>query len=178
MTSLALPIPRPRAVTVVGVIGFALALAAASQVAIPLPFTPVPITLQPMVVVLAGLWLGPVAAATSMALFIVAGAMGLPVFQPFGTPGMLRLLGPTGGYLLAYPVAAALTGKLSLNAVGFWDRFRAAAWGMVVIYIGGLAQLTLLTGDIGKAFWLGIAPFVLLDIFKAAVAAMVPPRRI
>ena len=178
MTSMALPLPRPRAVTVVGIVGFALALAAASQVSIPLPFTPVPITLQPMVVVLAGLWLGPVAAATSMALFIVAGVMGLPVFQPFGAPGMARLLGPTGGYLLAYPVAAALTGKIALNAADYWDRFRAACWGMVVIYLGGLAQLIVYTGDIRQAMFFGVAPFVLLDFIKAAIAAAVPPKRI
>jgi len=178
MTSAALPIPRPRAVTVVGVIGFAIALAAASRVAFPLPFTPVPITLQPLVVVLAGLWLGPVAGAASMVLYVIAGASGLPVFQPFGAPGILRLLGPTGGYLLAYPVAAALTGRLALGAAGYWDRFRAAAWGMVMIYLGGLAQLTLLTGDVGSAMWLGLVPFVLFDILKAALAAAVPPRRI
>lgn len=178
MTSLALPILRPRAVTVVGVIGFAIALAAASQVAIPLPGTPVPITLQPMVVILAGLWLGPVAAATSMALYILAGAAGLPVFTPFGAPGILRLLGPTGGYLLAYPVAAALTGRMAFKATDYWGRFRAAASGMAVIYLGGLAQLTLLTGDFGSAMWLGVAPFVLFDVVKAAIAAAVPPRRI
>lgn len=178
MTSLALPALRPRAVTVVGVIGFAIALAAASQVSIPLPGTPVPLTLQPMLVVLAGLWLGPSAAATSMALYLLAGCAGLPVFTPFGAPGILRLLGPTGGYLLAYPVAAALSGKLALNAADYQDRFRAAAWGMVVIYLGGVAQLTLLTGDLGSAMWLGLAPFVLLDFVKAGIAAAVAPRRI
>ena len=178
MTSMALSIPRPRAVTVIGVIGFALALAAASQVSIPLPFTPVPITLQPMIVVLAGIMLGPIAGATSMALFIVGGALGLPVFAPFGAPGLARLLGPTGGYLLAYPMAAALTGRLSLEGGDYWDRFRAAAWGMVVIYIGGLAQLTVITGDVRSAMFMGVAPFVLLDFIKAAIAAAVPPRRI
>lgn len=177
MTSVALTIPRPRAVTIIGVIGFALATAAASQISFPIPGTPVPFTLQPMLVVLAGLWLGPVAGAASMALYVTAGALGLPVFTPFGAPGILRLLGPTGGYLLAYPVAAALTGRKALEASDYWDRFRAAAWGMAVIYLGGLAQLTVLTGDLGSAVWLGIAPFVLADFLKAALAAVVPPRR-
>src|SRR5687768_10073277 len=97
---------RRRGLSLVGIAGFAVALAAASQVSIPLPNTPVPITLQPLVVVLAGLWLGPVAGAASMITFLLAGAAGLPVFSPIGAPGLARLLGPTGGYLLAYPVAA------------------------------------------------------------------------
>src|SRR5687768_10471551 len=96
----------------IGAIAFALVLAAASQVAIPLPGTPVPITLQPLVVVLAGLVLGPGAAAASMAMYLVAGAVGLPVFAPIGAPGIGRLFGPTGGYLLAYPAAAVVAGLL------------------------------------------------------------------
>src|SRR5918996_842235 len=114
MSTLSPSIARSRDVriTIVGVVGFALALAAASQVAIPLPFTPVPITLQPMIVVLAGLMLGPVAGVASMVLYLAAGAVGLPVFAPIGAPGIARFFGPTGGYLLAYPVAAAVTGWL------------------------------------------------------------------
>src|SRR5918999_4855443 len=81
----------------IGAIAFAILLAAASQVAIPLPGTPVPITLQPLIVVLSGLVLGPAAAAASMAIYLVAGAAGLPVFAPVGAPGISRLLGPTGG---------------------------------------------------------------------------------
>ena len=175
---MSLTVDRPRALTIVGVIGFAIALAAASQVAIPIPGTPVPMTLQPLIVVLAGLWLGPLAGAASMALYLIAGILGLPVFQPFGAPGLARLVGPTGGYLLAYPVAAALTGKIALDAADYWDRFRAAAWGMVMIYLGGLAQMTVYTGDIRSATLLGIAPFVLADLVKAAIAAAVPPRRL
>ena len=96
-----------------GVLGFAAAVAAASQIAIPLPLTPVPLTLQPMLVVLAGMLLGPVAGAASMALYLAAGAAGLPVFTPIGAPGIARFFGPTGGYLLAYPAAAWVAGALS-----------------------------------------------------------------
>ena len=102
---------RESRVKIVGIVGFAIALAAASQVAIPLPFTPVPITLQPLVVVLAGLMLGPVAGAASMLLYLAAGAAGLPVFAPIGAPGIARFLGPTGGYLIAYPAAAFVAAK-------------------------------------------------------------------
>src|SRR5687768_17032662 len=97
----------------VGVLGFAVALAAASQIAIPVPGTPVPFTLQPLVVVLAGLWLGPAAALTSMVLYVAMGALGLPVFAPMGAPGIARLLGPTGGYILAYPAAAWIVATIA-----------------------------------------------------------------
>lgn len=168
---------RSRALSVVGIVGFAVALAAASQVSIPLPNTPVPITLQPLVVVLAGLWLGPMAGATSMVLFLAAGAAGLPVFAPMGAPGLARLLGPTGGYLLAYPVAAFLAGTLAPAGARFVRRFGAATAGMVAIYLGGFAQLVAITGSLETAAVLGVLPFAALDIVKALVAAVIPPRR-
>lgn len=160
---------------VIGVIGFAVALAVASQAAIPLPGTPVPLTLTPLVVVLAGLWLGPRAAATSMALYLAAGAIGLPVFAPMGAPGLLRLLGPTGGYLVAYPFAAFVAGWLGERSTSVLGRVGAAAVGMLAIYVGGLAQLTLLTGSLGRAALLGALPFAALDAVKAVVAALVSP---
>src|SRR5688572_15461995 len=86
--------------------------AAAAQVSVPLPFTPVPFTFQPMVVLLAGLTLGSRFGSASQLLYLAAGIAGLPVFAASVTlpPGALRLLGPTGGYLLAYPLAAFVTG--------------------------------------------------------------------
>jgi biotin transport system substrate-specific component len=163
--------------TIIGVIGFAVALAAASQVAIPVPGTPVPITLQPLLVVLAGLWLGPVAGAASMVLYLLAGAAGLPVFAPIGAPGVARLLGPTGGYLIAYPVAAFVAGWLGLRAAGLPARVGAAAAGILVMYVGGLAQLAILTGSLTTAAVTGVLPFVALDAVKAIVAGLLAPRR-
>lgn len=171
MKSIALP--QDRSVAALGVVGFAAALAAASQVAIPLPFTPVPITLTPLLVVLAGMMLGPVLGAASMALFLLVGAMGLPVFAPMGAPGMMRLIGPTGGYLLAYPVAAYVAGMLALRARGFTGRSLAAGAGVLVLYIGGLAQLSVLTGSLTRAALWGVAPFVALDAVKSLIAAAV-----
>lgn len=166
------------ALTVTGIIGFAAAVAAASQIAIPLPWTPVPITLQPMLVVLAGMWLGPVAGAASMALYLAAGASGLPVFTPIGAPGIARFLGPTGGYLIAYPAAAFIAGMLAAHARSFATRWVAAIAGIAVIYFGGIAQLSLLTGSVAHAIQIGIAPFALLDVAKAFVAAAISgPRR-
>jgi biotin transport system substrate-specific component len=166
---------RPARVTLAGVFGFALALAAASQVAIPLPGTPVPISLQPLVVVLAGFWLGPAAGAASMALYLAVGALGLPIFAPGGLPGAARLLGPTGGYLLAYPFAAWVAGSLRRVASSFTARALAAAAAIAVIYAGGLAQLAILTGSVGSAVTLGVLPFVGLDLVKSVLAAALAP---
>jgi biotin transport system substrate-specific component len=83
-----------------------------AQVAIPLPWTPVPVTGQTFGVMLVAVLLGPHRAAIALALYLLEGAAGLPVFQPFGAPGALRLLGPTAGYLLSYPLAAFLIGWL------------------------------------------------------------------
>jgi biotin transport system substrate-specific component len=166
-------------VTAVGVVGFAAAVALAAQVAIPLPGTPVPLTLQPMLVVLAGLWLGPAAGAASMALYLAAGAVGLPAFTPIGAPGIARLLGPTGGYLIAYPFAAFVAGWLARRGAPSLARnVLAAVAGMVVVHVGGLAQLTVLSGSVQHAAVLGTLPFAALDLAKAFVAALLAPRRV
>lgn len=163
---------------VLGVAGFALALAAASQVAIPLPGTPVPLTLQPMIVVLAGMMLGPVLGATSMLLYLAAGAAGLPVFSPFGAPGVLRLLGPTGGFLFAFPVAAFVAGFVARKAPSLLGRWLAACAGIAVLFVGGLTQLTILTGSVAAAIAQGISPFAAFDFLKAFVAALIArPRK-
>lgn len=162
-----------RRLTAIGVFGFAAAVAAASQIAIPLPFTPVPLTLQPMLVILAGMMLGPVAGAASMTLYLVAGAVGLPVFTPLGAPGIARFLGPTGGYLIAYPLAAWVAGTLFRRASSLSTRWLSGVAGIAVIYIGGVAQLTLLNGDVARAFAMGVTPFAVLDLVKAFVAAVI-----
>jgi biotin transport system substrate-specific component len=167
---------RPSRVVALGVVGFAIALALASQVAVPIPGTPVPITLQPLVVVLAGMWLGPVAGAASMVLYLCAGAAGLPVFSPFGAPGIARFVGPTGGYLFAYPVAAFVAGALALRSSTLLGRWVAALAGTTVLLLGGLAQLTILSGSLAHALPLAIHPFVPLDAVKALVAALLVPR--
>ena len=162
--------------TVVKVAGFAVAVAVAAQVAIPLPGTPVPITLQPLLVVLAGLWLGPRAAVASMLLYLSAGAMGLPVWTPLGVPGVARLLGPTGGYLLSYPLAALTASLLSRRSSSYPRRVVAALAAMAVIYAGGLAQLTVITGTVARAALFGAAPFVALDLVKCLIAGGLAPR--
>src|SRR3954470_19100342 len=153
---------RSRNVAIIGIVGFAAAVAAASQIAIPLPGTPVPVTLQPMLVILAGMLLGPVAGASSMLLYLAAGALGLPVFTPVGAPGLARFFGPTGGYLIAYPVAAFAAGAIARRAPSFTTKWLAGIAGIAVIYLGGIAQLSLLSGGVVRAVQLGVTPFAAL----------------
>jgi biotin transport system substrate-specific component len=168
---------RDRRLTVVGVVGFAVAMAAASQVAIPIPGTAVPMSLSPLAVVLAGLWLGPRAGAASMLLYLAAGAAGLPVFAPVGAPGFLRLLGPTGGYLLAYPLSAYVTGVVARRYPAFGGRVLAAALGIAVMHLGGIAQLTILTGSVTSAVLLGSLPFLGMDLVKSLIAGVLSRGR-
>ena len=147
-------------------------VALSAQVAIPVPFSPVPMTLQPLAVLLVGGLFGATAGAGALVLYLVAGAFGLPVFAPVGVPGLARLLGPTGGFLLAMPVAAAVVGRLAER--GRLGRcLLATLLGMAVLYFGGWAQLTLLTGDAARATQLGVLPFLPQDLLKVVIAALV-----
>ena len=177
MTATASRFPlSPSRTALLAIVGFAAAVAAASQIAIPLPWTPVPITLQPMLVILAGMCLGPLAGAASMLLYLAAGAAGLPVFTPMGAPGIARFFGPTGGYLLAYPAAAYVCGVLARRTTSLGGRWVAGVAGIAVIFFGGITQLTLLNGSVVRAVQLGVTPFAALDLVKAFVAAAVSSR--
>ena len=177
MTTFALAARSPRT-RVLGIVVAAGALALSAQLAFPLPGTPVPFTLTPFVVVLSGLLLGPADAAMAMVLYLVAGAAGLPVFAPMGAPGLARLIGPTGGYLLAYPIAAAVAGRLGAGRPSLGTRVLAALAGMLVIHLGGLAQLAILTGSLASAALVGVLPFAAADAVKAVAAALISgPRR-
>jgi biotin transport system substrate-specific component len=179
MTTISAPsITQDKRLALMGVAGFTLALSAAAQVAIPIPGTPVPVTLQPMVVVLAGLMLGPALGASSMFLYLALGAIGLPVFAPVGAPGVARLFGPTGGYLIAFPFAAFAAGYVARRFPKFMGRWAAAMLGMVVIFVGGISQLAILTGSAAQAIAFGVTPFAAFDILKALVAAAIARPRV
>jgi biotin transport system substrate-specific component len=179
MTTISAPsITQDKRLALMGVAGFTLALSAAAQVAIPIPGTPVPVTLQPMVVVLAGLMLGPALGASSMFLYLALGAIGLPVFAPVGAPGVARLFGPTGGYLIAFPFAAFAAGYVARRFPKFLGRWAAAMLGMVVIFVGGISQLAILTGSAAQAIAFGVTPFAAFDILKALVAAAIARPRV
>jgi biotin transport system substrate-specific component len=177
-TQFAVPLTQDRRYAIIGVLGFVIALAAASQAAIPVPGTPVPITLQPMVVVLAGMMLGPMTGAASMVLYLALGAIGLPVFAPIGVPGMARLFGPTGGYLIAYPAAAYVAGFVAQRVTSLTGRSFAATVGIATLYLGGVAQLAILSGSVRGAVALGLTPFAMFDVVKAFLAALVARPRV
>ena len=155
--------------------------AAAAQFTTTVPFTAVPFTLTPIAVLLTGAVLGSRLGALSQVMYVTAGAFGLAVFSPSATlpPGALRLLGPTGGYLMAYPIAAFVTGWLAEHG---WDRryvtsFAAMLSGLVVIYLGGVSWLAAtFVPSPGAAITAGLAPFAVLDVLKVAAAAMILPQ--
>ena len=160
----------------IAVLGGALLVALAAQVALPLPGTPVPFTLQVPAVLLVGAWLGPAMGAASLALYLALGAAGLPVFAAGGVAGAARLFGPTGGYLLAYPAAAALVGQL-VGSGRSWLRLSTALLaGLALIYLGGVSQLAVLTGDLGRAVQLGSLPFLPFDLVKLLLLGLVLRR--
>ena len=154
----------------IGIAVGALAVAAAAQVAIPVPFSPVPMTLQPLAVLAVGGVLGAAGGAAALATYLALGILGLPVFAG-GSAGLVHLMGPTGGYLLAFPVAAAVTGALAGRSAGILRMLLACAVGMVVIHSGGVAQLALLSGNPAAAFQVGFVPFFTGDLLKVGLAA-------
>jgi len=158
--------------TVAVLLGTAL-VAAAAQVAMPLPGTPVPLTLQPLAVLIVGGLLGPWLGASSLILYLALGAAGVPVFTPVGLPGVARLIGPTGGYLLAYPLAAYAVGRLAGDGARLGRIALAALLGIVLIHLGGLAQLLVLTGSLSRAAQFGTLPFLLGDSVKLILAVLI-----
>jgi biotin transport system substrate-specific component len=163
--------------------------AAAAQISVPLPFTPVPFTFQPMVVLLGAAALGSRLGCAAQIVYVALGAAGLPVFAASAVlpQGVLRLLGPTGGYLLSYPLAAFVTGALAERG---WDRryltaVLAMAAGLAMVFAGGVAWLALLARPVGpqaagavgfdRAIATGLLPFVPADLLKLALAAGILP---
>jgi len=156
--------------------------AIAAQVSIHLPFTPVPFTLQPMVVLLGAMVLGARLGAASQVLYLALGIAGMPVFaaSPLLPQGAARLFGPSGGYLMSYPLAAFVTGSLAER--GFDRRYLTAiigmAAGLAVVYAGGTSWLSIASPQargLSTAFAAGVAPFIVSDVLKLIVAAGVMP---
>jgi len=157
----------------------ALIIALSAQVVMPVPFSPVPMTLQPLAVLAVGGLLGGTAGLAALVLYIGLGLAGLPVFAGGGS-GLLRLIGPTGGYLMAFPVAAWATGALVSPALALGGRtgtgavlrvLLACALAIVIIHVGGVAQLAVLGLDPSTAFRVGFIPFLTGDLLKVGLAA-------
>ena len=169
---------RPIGARVAATLAGAILVAIAAQFALPLPGTPVPFTFSPLAVLVVGALLGPRLGAASLIAYLAMGAAGLPVFAPLGAPGLARLFGPTGGYLLAYPLAAAFAGwalhraerPTLLVALG------ACLGAMTIIFAGCLSQLLIITGNLTAAFAAGLLPFVLADLAKVVLASLIAHR--
>lgn len=146
-------------------------VALSAQVAIPVPGSPVPMTLQGLAVLLVGGLFGSAIGAGAMVLYLTAGAFGAPVFSA-GHAGLPWLFGPTGGYLLSFPLAAAAVGRIAERGQ-FFRCLVASLTGMAIIHIGGWAQLALLTSTGSRALLLGVTPFLAQDLLKVVLAAVV-----
>ena len=166
-----------------GAVAFVTALtAAAAQISVPLPFTPVPFTFQPMVVLLGAMALGSRLGATSQVLYLTLGVLGVPVFAASPLPqGIARLIGPTGGYLMAYPAAAFVAGWLAERGLDrrYLTSVVAMSCGLAIVFASGVGWLALYVNPgrgIGGALAAGLYPFIIKDLVKVLLAAAVMPR--
>jgi biotin transport system substrate-specific component len=161
------------------VIAASLFVALCARVSVPLPFTPVPLTLQNFGVLAVGLLLGSRRGFAALALYLLEGAIGLPVFSPslvLGV-GIARLLGPTGGFLLAYPLVAFVAGYIyehTSRRFG-WAAVSAVA-AELVLFASGLGWLAVLTHSVSLALKFGLYWFVFAEVIKVLMAAGVAAR--
>jgi len=159
------------------VVGASLFVALCAQVTIPLPMTPVPLTVQNLGVLMVGLLLGSRRGFAAMVLYLIEGAAGLPVFSPVGAVGVARLLGPTGGFLVAYPFVAFAAGYIfERGAKSFVRAVSAGIAAEILLFAGGLAWLYALTHSLAKAAYLGLYWFVAAEILKVMFAAAIAVR--
>jgi biotin transport system substrate-specific component len=169
------PIPAPRVAwnTVLSVVSATVLVAICAHIAVPLGFTPVPVTMQTFAVLLLGLLFGPGPAFACLALYLMEGAVGLPVFSPHGPGGMAQMLGPTGGYLLSYPFAAALASVLYRRGRrSFAAAITASGIASILILAAGASWLGLLThSKFSVVFAQSVAPFLPGDAVKILAAA-------
>jgi len=160
------------------VIAASLFVALCARVTMPLPFTPVPLTLQNFGVLAVGLLLGSRRGFAALALYLVEGAFGMPVFSPsILGGGIAQLLGPTGGFLMAYPLVAFVAGYLyehSSRRFG-WAALSGLA-AEVVLFAGGLSWLAVLTHSVSVAIRYGLYWFVFAEVIKVLMAAAVAAR--
>lgn len=160
------------------VITASLFVALCARATVPLPFTPVPLTLQNFGVLAVGLLLGSRRGFAALSLYLVEGAFGMPVFSPsILGGGIAQILGPTGGFLMAYPLVAFVAGWIyehSSRRFG-WAALSAVA-AELVLFAGGLSWLAVLTHSVSLAIKLGLYWFVFAEVIKVLMAASVATR--
>ena len=178
---------QPRSLEIAKQVAIAIAaslfVALCARVTVPLPFTPVPLTLQNFGVLAVGLLLGSRRGFAALALYLVEGAFGLPVFSPSSIlgGGIAHILGPTGGFLMAYPLVAFVAGWVYEQ--GSREGSRRFGWAVLssvaaelVLFAGGLSWLAVLTHSVSLAIKFGLYWFVFAEVIKVLMAAGVATR--
>jgi biotin transport system substrate-specific component len=168
--------PRSRtvdaALQIALIAGASLFVAICARLSLPIPGTPVPLTLQNFAVLLVGLSLGSRRGFLALALYLAEGAAGLPVFSPFGAAGILRLVGPTGGYLIAYPFVAGLAGYIyQRGKQTFFSAAVAGIAGELLLFACGISWLFILTHSLARALSFGLYWFIFAEVIKVMLAA-------
>jgi len=154
------------------VVSASLFVALCARITVPLPFTPVPLTLQNLGVLLVGLTLGSRRGFAALVLYLVEGALGIPVFSSAGQGGVTQLLGATGGFLLAYPFVAGLAGWImDRGEASFARAVAAGVLAELVLFAGGLSWLAVLTHSFAQALRFGLYWFVFAEVIKVMLAA-------
>ncbi len=160
------------------VVGASLFVALCARITIPLmPLTPVPLTVQNLAVLLVGLLLGSRRGFAALALYLVEGAVGLPVFNPTGPGGFAQLLGPTGGFLMVYPFVAFLAGYIfDRGAKSFLRAAIAGVLAEILLFAGGLTWLYVFTHSLARAAYLGLYWFIAAEVIKVMFAGAIAVR--
>jgi len=154
------------------VVAASLFVAVCARFSLPIPGTPVPLSLQNFAVLLVGLSLGSRRGFIVLALYLAEGAAGLPVFSPVGAPGILRFAGPTAGYLIAYPLVAALAGYIFERGKQTFARaISAALLGELLLFACGVSWLYVLTHSLSRAIAFGLYWFIFAEVMKVMFAA-------
>ena len=177
--SVALAQPSARLHPVLLVVSASLFVALCAHISVPLPFSPVPFTMQDLAVLLVGLALGPTLGCAALVLYLAEGAVGLPFFAP-GPGGIAQLIGPTGGYLMAYPfvayIAGAVFNRIRARQHKFLSALAACTLAQIVLFAAGGLWLSLATHSLAQATLLGIIPFLPLAAVKIALASTAATR--
>jgi biotin transport system substrate-specific component len=152
-------------------------IAICARVSFPLPFTPEPLTMQNFGVLLVGLTLGSRRGFLALALYLLEGAAGMPVFNPLGPGGLAQLTGLTGGFLMAYPFVAFLTGWIAQRGESSFVRNAFAGLaGELLLFAGGLSWLFAWTHSVSQAIKFGLYWFVFAEVIKIMFAAAIGTR--
>jgi len=160
------------------VVGASLVVALCAHITLPLlPLTPVPLTVQNLGVLLVGLLLGSRRGFAALTVYLLEGAAGLPVFNPTGPGGIAQILGPTGGFLVAYPLVAFVAGYIfERGAKSFARAAISAIAGEILLFLGGLMWLYAMTHSLAKAAYLGLYWFIAAEVIKVMFAAAIANR--